>query len=70
MPVTAAPCESSSSAPQFSVSTDESRPNLNGVFFQCLGKNRVRMVSTDGHRLSQGERNASRGAATSPSATG
>ena len=44
----------------FSVSTDESRPNLNGVFFRCVGKNRIRMVSTDGHRLSQGERNAAR----------
>ncbi len=47
---------------QFSVSTEESRPNLNGVYFQCLGENRVRMVSTDGHRLSQGERDLSRGA--------
>jgi DNA polymerase III subunit beta len=46
----------------FSVSTEESRPNLNGVFFECLGEGRVRMVSTDGHRLSQGERDASRGA--------
>ncbi len=44
----------------FSVSTDESRPNLNGVFFRCVGKNRIRMVSTDGHRLSQGERDAAR----------
>lgn len=45
----------------FSVSTEESRPNLNGVYFQCLGGGRVRMVSTDGHRLSQGERDLSRG---------
>ena len=45
----------------FSVSTDESRPNLNGVFLQSLGGGRLRMVSTDGHRLSQGERNAGRG---------
>ncbi len=44
----------------FSASTDESRPNLNGVYFQCLGEGRVRMVSTDGHRLSQGERDARR----------
>ena len=44
----------------FSVSTDDSRANLNGVFFRCLGQGRVRMVSTDGHRLSQGERDASR----------
>jgi DNA polymerase-3 subunit beta len=54
---------------QFSVSTDESRPNLNGVYFQCLGDGRIRMVSTDGHRLSQGERDARADAATSPSAT-
>lgn len=46
----------------FSASTDESRPALNGVYFHCLGEGRVRMVSTDGHRLSQGERDASRGA--------
>ncbi len=46
----------------FSVSTDESRPNLNGVYFRCLGEGRLRMVSTDGHRLSQGERDAARGA--------
>ncbi|MEZ4463458.1 MAG: DNA polymerase III subunit beta [bacterium] len=45
----------------FSVSTDESRPNLNGVFFRCVGRDRIRMVSTDGHRLSQGERDAARG---------
>lgn len=44
----------------FSVSTDESRPNLNGVYFQCLGEGRIRMVSTDGHRLSQGESDARR----------
>ncbi|MCA9544771.1 MAG: DNA polymerase III subunit beta [Myxococcales bacterium] len=44
----------------FSVSTDESRPNLNGVFFRSLGGGRLRMVSTDGHRLSQGERDAGR----------
>ncbi len=46
----------------FSVSTDESRPNLNGVYFRCVAGNRIRMVSTDGHRLSQGERLAERGA--------
>ncbi len=45
-----------------SVSTDESRPNLNGVYFCCIGDNRVRMVSTDGHRLSQGERSVGRDA--------
>lgn len=46
----------------FSVSTDESRPNLNGVYFRCMGEDRIRVVSTDGHRLSQGERPAGRGA--------
>lgn len=45
----------------FSVSTDDSRPNLNGVYFCALGEGRVRMVSTDGHRLSLGERVAERG---------
>lgn len=43
----------------FSVSTDETRPNLNGVFFQVQpdGNGRIRMVmvSTDGHRLSKVE---------------
>jgi len=48
---------------QFSVSTEESRPNLNGVFFQCLGESKIRMVSTDGHRLSLGERDVSRAGA-------
>ena len=43
-----------------SISSDESRANLNGVFFQCLSDNRVCMVSTDGHRLSQGERSVGR----------
>lgn len=46
---------------QFSVSTEESRPNLNGVFFHSLGGGRVRVVSTDGHRLSQSERDLTRG---------
>lgn len=50
----------------FSVSTDESRPNLNGVFLQSLGGGRLRMVSTDGHRLSQGERDAGRDAKLPP----
>ena len=43
----------------FSVSTDETRLNLNGVFFQAQpdgdGKLRLVMVSTDGHRLSKVE---------------
>jgi DNA polymerase-3 subunit beta len=46
----------------FSVSGDESRPNLNGVYFQCIGEGQIRMVSTDGHRLSQGQRDARRDA--------
>jgi DNA polymerase-3 subunit beta len=46
----------------FSVSSDESRPNLNGVYFHCIGDGRIRMVSTDGHRLSRGERDARRDA--------
>ena len=43
----------------FSVSNDETRMNLNGVFLQILpadgGNARVTMVSTDGHRLSKVE---------------
>src|SRR5262249_51657714 len=35
----------------FSVSTDETRYHLNGVFLQSKGDT-LRMVSTDGHRLS------------------
>ncbi len=45
----------------FSVSTDDSRPNLRGVYFHSVGESRIRMVSTDGHRLSMGEREAERG---------
>lgn len=44
----------------FSVSTDESRPNLNGIFLTCVAGDQIRLVSTDGHRLSKGERVASR----------
>ncbi len=36
---------------QFAVSNDETRYNLNGVFFEPAG-GAVRMVATDGHRLS------------------
>jgi len=36
----------------FAVSTDETRYMLNGAFFEQLGKEGFRMVSTDGHRLS------------------
>src|SRR5438128_2182747 len=36
---------------QFAISADETRHNLNGVFFET-GEGSVRMVATDGHRLS------------------
>ena len=39
----------------FSVCNDETRFHLNGVYFESDGSN-VRMVSTDGHRLSKVER--------------
>jgi DNA polymerase-3 subunit beta len=39
----------------FSVSSDETRHNLSGIFFECDGQ-RATMVSTDGHRLSKVER--------------
>lgn len=39
----------------FSVSTDETRYHLSGVLFESDGT-RLRMVSTDGHRLSMAER--------------
>ena len=42
----------------FSISTEESRPNLNGVFLQSLGDGILRAVSTDGHRLTVVERAA------------
>jgi DNA polymerase-3 subunit beta len=35
----------------FAISTDEMRPGLNGVYFECK-KGKVGMVATDGHRLS------------------
>lgn len=38
----------------FSISTDETRAHLNGALFQGDGKN-LRMVTTDGHRLSKVE---------------
>jgi DNA polymerase-3 subunit beta len=44
----------------FSVSTDDSRPAITGVLFEIEpegeGQVRLRMVSTDGHRLSKAER--------------
>lgn len=40
----------------FAVSTDETRYSLNGVFIEESGSGKVRMVSTDGHRLAFEER--------------
>jgi DNA polymerase-3 subunit beta len=37
---------------QFAISADETRHNLNGVLFETSEGNDVRMVATDGHRLS------------------
>ncbi|MEY4543837.1 MAG: hypothetical protein RL685_32 [Pseudomonadota bacterium] len=37
---------------QFSIATDDTRPHLNSALFQWEG-DRVRMVTTDGHRLSK-----------------
>ena len=36
----------------FSVSDDETRYHLNGVYFERISSNEFKMVSTDGHRLS------------------
>ena len=44
----------------FSVSTDETRLHLSGIFFECDGQ-QARMVSTDGHRLSKVERDLGSG---------
>jgi DNA polymerase-3 subunit beta len=44
----------------FSVCNDETRFHLNGVFFESDGS-KVRMVSTDGHRLSKVERTLANG---------
>lgn len=40
----------------FSVSNDETRYNLNGVFVEEIKGGKVRMVATDGHRLSMIDR--------------
>jgi len=40
----------------FAVSTDETRLSLGGVFAETVEKGRIRMVATDGHRLSLIER--------------
>lgn len=37
----------------FSISTDETRPNLNGALVKAIGPSKLMMVSTDGHRLSK-----------------
>src|SRR3979409_1885461 len=42
---------------QFAISADETRHNLNGVYFEVTQGN-IRMVATDGHRLSLIERPA------------
>jgi len=39
---------------QFSISPDDTRPNLNSALFECQ-QGTVRMVTTDGHRLSKME---------------
>ncbi len=39
---------------QYSMSTDDTRPHLAGTLFECDGTT-VRMVTTDGHRLSKAE---------------
>ena len=44
----------------FSVSNDETRFHLNGVYFESDGS-KARMVSTDGHRLSKVERTIANG---------
>lgn len=36
----------------FAVSTDETKYNLSGIFFEGAGDKKMRMVATDGHRLS------------------
>lgn len=36
----------------YSVSNDETRYHLNGVYFESVDKNNITMVATDGHRLS------------------
>jgi len=41
----------------FAVSSDETRYNISGVYFEPLKKKNLRMVSTDGHRLSMVEEN-------------
>jgi DNA polymerase-3 subunit beta len=40
----------------FAISADETRHNLNGVYFETGESNQMRMVATDGHRLSMVQR--------------
>ncbi len=40
----------------FAISSDESRYNLHGVYLEKVNENGLRMVATDGHRLSYVER--------------
>src|ERR1041384_721449 len=40
----------------FAISADETRHNLNGVYFEVGEGNLMRMVATDGHRLSMVQR--------------
>lgn len=47
----------------FSISTDETRPHVNSGLFEWVG-DRVRLVSTDGHRLSKMEATVSGSSAT------
>jgi DNA polymerase-3 subunit beta len=47
----------------FSISTDETRAHVNSALFECVG-DRVRMVTTDGHRLSKMEATVSGASAT------
>src|SRR5207244_5695792 len=42
----------------FAVSPDEARYNLSGVYIEATGSGGVRMVATDGHRLSLIDRDA------------
>jgi len=48
---------------QFSISTDETRPHVNSGLFEWAG-DKVRMVSTDGHRLSKMEATVAGSSAT------
>lgn len=43
----------------FAISSDESRYNLHGVYLEKVDENGLRMVATDGHRLSYVERELS-----------